>query len=318
MDLHDCIATHNLLSLLSCFQYSLSPDPASWGSDLSPSHPEPDDFLHNPDPKRDRNNDLGGSIFTSRGLTNLGCLAVLILLLLGLLLVPLSCHTRCSPAYPYSRNSAGYPIATFFTRNPLSRQGGFNLGGTNSSGQVKISFRFLANLTDLFMLLQVPKINGNKGLIDVDTPQSAWTISSFHDSSQQLQLVFSDEFELDGRTFWPGDDPYFEAVDLHYWQTNNLEWYDPKAIVTKGGSLEITMTKQENHNLNYTSGLLSSWNKFCFTGGLILANVSLPGTSNVAGLWPAVWTMGNLGRAGYGASLEGMVRFYVIFPTARR
>lgn len=27
-----------------------------------------------------------------------------------------------------------------------------------------------------------------------------------------------------------------------------------------------------------------------------------------SGLWPAVWTMGNLGRAGYGASLEGTVR----------
>ncbi len=25
------------------------------------------------------------------------------------------------------------------------------------------------------------------------------------------------------------------------------------------------------------------------------------------GFWPAVWTMGNLGRAGYGATLEGMV-----------
>jgi len=32
----------------------------------------------------------------------------------------------------------------------------------------------------------------------------------------------------------------------------------------------------------------------------------LPGLSGVAGLWPAVWAMGNLGRAGYGASLEGM------------
>ncbi len=27
----------------------------------------------------------------------------------------------------------------------------------------------------------------------------------------------------------------------------------------------------------------------------------LPGISNVVGLWPAVWAMGNLGRAGYGA-----------------
>jgi beta-glucanase (GH16 family) len=124
--------------------------------------------------------------------------------------------------------------------------------------------------------------------------------------------VFSDEFELPNRTFWPGDDPFFEAVDLYYWQTNDLEWYDPKMITTNDGALEITMIKQLDHNLNYTSGMLSSWNKFCFTGGLIVANVSLPGQSNVQGLWPAIWTMGNLGRAGYGASLEGMVRFYVI------
>ncbi|KAN0121672.1 beta-glucan synthesis-associated protein [Russula decolorans] len=247
-------------------KFSLSPDPASWGSDLSPNHPEADDFLHNPDPKRDRNNDKGGSIFTSRGLSNLGCLSLLILTLLGLF--------------------AGYPVVTFLTRPSLSRQGGFNLGGTNSSGQV-------------------PKMNSNTGLIDTDTPQSAWTISSFYDSSQTLQLVFSDEFETPNRTFWPGDDPYFEAVDLHYWQTNNLEWYDPKTIITQDGYLQITMSKEEDHDLNYTSGMMTSWNKFCFTGGLIVANVSIPGTSNVAGLWPAIWTMGNLGRAGYGASLEG-------------
>jgi len=48
-------------------------------------------------------------------------------------------------------------------------------------------------------------------------------------------------------------------------------------------------------------------NKFCFTGGLIEASVQLPGTHNVVGMWPAIWTMGNLGRAGYGASLEGTV-----------
>jgi beta-glucanase (GH16 family) len=33
----------------------------------------------------------------------------------------------------------------------------------------------------------------------------------------------------------------------------------------------------------------------------------LPGSNNVVGLWPAVWAMGNLGRVGYGASLEGVV-----------
>jgi beta-glucan synthesis-associated protein KRE6 len=85
-----------------------------------------------------------------------------------------------------------------------------------------------------------------------------------------------------------------------------LEWLEPSAITTKNGSLLITMTEQPIHNLNYKSGMMSTWNKFCFTGGLIKARVVLPGASNVAGLWPAIWTMGNLGRAGYGASLEGM------------
>lgn len=42
-------------------------------------------------------------------------------------------------------------------------------------------------------------------------------------------LVFSDEFEVAGRTFYPGDDPYWEAVDLHYWGTGDYEWNDPEA-----------------------------------------------------------------------------------------
>lgn len=125
---------------------------------------------------------------------------------------------------------------------------------------------------------------------------------------QDWKLIFSDEFNVEGRTFWPGDDPYWEAVNLHYWQTGNLEWLDPTAITTRNGSLEITMSAKENHGLNYTSGMMTTWNKFCFTGGIVEVSVSLPGVNNVVGLWPAIWTMGNLGRAGYGAALDGMVR----------
>ncbi|KAK0478306.1 beta-glucan synthesis-associated [Armillaria novae-zelandiae] len=246
-------------------KFSLSPDPAAWGSDISPNHPEPDDYLHNPDPRRDRNNDLGGSVFTYRGLTNLGCIVVL-----GLGLVSLF---------------AGYPIISYFTTHDISSLGGFNLGGINASGQV-------------------PSMPGNWGMVDLDTPEDAYTIKSFTNDNE-YQLVWSDEFNVDGRTFYPGDDPYWEAVDLHYWGTNNLEWYDPAAITTKGGALTITLSKKQTHGLNYQGGMMSTWNKFCFTGGMILASVTLPGANNILGLWPAVWTMGNLGRAGYGASLEG-------------
>ena len=36
-------------------------------------------------------------------------------------------------------------------------------------------------------------------------------------------MKFSDEFNTDGRTFYDGDDPYFEAVDIWYGVTRDLE-----------------------------------------------------------------------------------------------
>ncbi|KAF9006595.1 glycoside hydrolase family 16 protein [Cyathus striatus] len=197
----------------------------------------------------------------------------------------------------------------------------------------KVSFRGLANvgclsfLCAIFLALFIgypvityantprymPRINstgqvpsmGNFGLIDFDTPSVAYTVKSKRDGTEMV-LVFSDEFNVDGRTFYPGDDPYWEAEDLHYWATNNREWYDPEAITTANGKLVVTFSQKPTHGLSFQGGLLSSWNKFCFTGGYIEAAVQLPGLNNVAGMWPAIWTMGNLGRAGYGATLDGM------------
>lgn len=250
-------------------KYSLAPSPAQWGLQLN--DPEPDDELHNPAPHRDRLNDKGGSIFTSRGIANLGCLFILVA---GITML-----------------FAGFPILTHFTQKTQTTQGGFNLGGINATGQIA-------------------DMPGNWGLIDRDTPKEAYTKSSYLNKNDQWVLVFSDEFNQDGRTFYPGDDPYWEAVDLHYWGTNDLEWYDPSGVTTSGGSLKLRLERignpDNNHNLSYKSGMVQTWNKFCFTGGLIEASVSLPGDNNVHGLWPAVWTMGNLGRAGFGASLEGM------------
>lgn len=75
--------------------------------------------------------------------------------------------------------------------------GAYNLGGTNGTGQI-------------------PVIIGNRKLIDSDTPQEAYTLTSYQDGSE-LQLVFSDEFNVPDRTFYPGDDPFWEAVDIYYW-----------------------------------------------------------------------------------------------------
>ncbi|KAG7099031.1 hypothetical protein E1B28_000911 [Marasmius oreades] len=78
---------------------------------------------------------------------------------------------------------------------------------------------------------------GNWDLIGFDTPKDAYTHPSFNDG-EKLQLVSSDDFNKDGRSFYPGDDPYWEAVDLHYWGTNSMEWYDPEAVTTTDGPLK--------------------------------------------------------------------------------
>lgn len=41
---------------------------------------------------------------------------------------------------------------------------------------------------------------------------------------------------------------------MHYWATNNLEWYDPAAITTEGGDLVITLSQKETHDLHYQGG----------------------------------------------------------------
>lgn len=119
-------------------------------------------------------------------------------------------------------------------------------------------------------------------------------------------MVFSDEFNVDGRTFWPGDDPWWEAVDLWYWGTRDLQWYSPDAITTRDGKLEILMTQEPTNGLNFRSGMLQSWNKLCFTGGYIEVSMSFPGDSKIMGYWPGAWTLGNLGRPGYGGTNHGV------------
>ncbi|KAE9395775.1 SKN1-domain-containing protein, partial [Gymnopus androsaceus JB14] len=49
-----------------------------------------------------------------------------------------------------------------------------------------------------------------------------------------------------------------------------------------------------------------------FTGGLAVAAVNIAGSNNVQGLWqiPPVWTMGNLGRASYGAIVDGLWPYF--------
>ena len=89
----------------------------------------------------------------------------------------------------------GYP-AFFFTTEANRTFKGYNIGGINASGQIPD-------------FPQMPR------LIDPDTPKDVYSRTG--NDGKRYDLVFSDEFNRDGRTFWPGDDPFWEAVDLHYW-----------------------------------------------------------------------------------------------------
>ena len=145
--------------------------------------------------------------------------------------------------------------------------------------------------------------NLRTGLIDSTTPQYAMTRTALDGS--QLELVFSDEFNHQERTFYPGDDPFWTAQDLWYGSTQDLEWYDPDAVTTANGTLILQLDSFMNHNLSYRSGMLNSWNQLCFKGGVLEVSISLAGPAGIQGLWPGAWTMGNLGRPGYLASTDG-------------
>jgi beta-glucanase (GH16 family) len=140
------------------------------------------------------------------------------------------------------------------------------------------------------VLFQMPK------MIDSEAPDKAKKRIGF--DGKEYELVFNDEFNKPGRTFYPGDDPFWEAVDLWYGVTADLEWHDPQQVTTRDGALIITMdsadttqsgimpngtapfTLDKNHGLKYCSGIVQTWNKFYFTTGYIEVAVILPGAES--------------------------------------
>jgi len=111
--------------------------------------------------------------------------------------------------------------------------------------------------------------------------------------------------------------------------THDMEIYESQQAVIIGGNLVLTIAKAEaghsvptpadfvdgvppplygywNRKTNpdviapnetsFTSGMVTSWNKFCFTGGYIEAAITFPGDAKNPGFWPAFWLMGNLAR----------------------
>jgi len=155
--------------------------------------------------------------------------------------------------------------------------------------------------------------------VDPDTPvKSRITESHFHDDSRKFELVFSDEFEQEGRNFHDGSDPRWTAIQKNDYTNLALHYYRKENAKTKNGVLSIKTERKENayrafnektkkffNDKKYIqSAMLQGWNKFCFTGGIVEFSAKLPGSPRIGGLWPALWMLGNLARATYVGSSD--------------
>lgn len=204
--------------------------------------PDDDDYLHEPELK-DKNEGVG--FWSTRGWLNIGALALLIAALLTLFIC--------------------YPVLSYYQENARNQQLISDNERINNPKE---------NIAQPAQAFKMPT------LIDDDTPEDAKTRTGW--DGEDYVLVFSDEFNTDGRSFYRGDDPYWEAVDLAYWATKDQEWYDPGQITTGNGALRIKMENKETHGLPYKSGMLQSWNKFCFSSGYFEVSVTFPGPNSNA------------------------------------
>ncbi|KAG1884845.1 beta-glucan synthesis-associated protein-domain-containing protein [Suillus fuscotomentosus] len=81
-------------------------------------------------------------------------------------------------------------------------------------------------------------------LIDPDMPGSAAARSGF--DGLPYELVFSDDFNTANRTFWPGDDPFWEAANIKYGSTGDQERYGPAQITTSNKIAKIKQNKDKS------------------------------------------------------------------------
>lgn len=151
------------------------------------------------------------------------------------------------------------------------------------------------------------------GWVDPDSKQKDFQRKS-HVDGRTYDLVFSDEFNVEDRTFHDGEDPRWTAMNKDDYTNFALHYYNHDLARTSKGMLNIsTIVKDISFKIepiegsrssshmtkNYQSAMIQGWNKFCFTGGIVEISAQLPGLWNVGGLWPAMWLLGNLARATY-------------------
>ncbi|EGZ19912.1 hypothetical protein PHYSODRAFT_263685 [Phytophthora sojae] len=172
--------------------------------------------------------------------------------------------------------------------------------------------------------------------VDPSTPGSAQTYTTSR--GETWTLTMSDEFNTEGRSFEAGDDHLWTALEKADGVNSTLEVYSVNMTGTEcdddGNCYFFINTTDDDRRdgyqtvyFYYRSGMVQSWNKFCFQGGIIEVRAQLPGAvTNESGnpdvetgsttvraanidyypTCPGIWLLGNLGRAIFSASTSRM------------
>ncbi|CEG43044.1 glycosyl family 48 [Plasmopara halstedii] len=142
---------------------------------------------------------------------------------------------------------------------------------------------------------------------NISVPKGPFNFGGNSSYNNEYTLIFSDEFNSSKRTFEAGFDAKWTAVNIRDTTNMGQHYFLPQAVQVDKGNLIITTSKPKNRYLGtkYVSGSIQTWNKFCYTGGYVEVKAILPGKWGIPGTWPAIWIMGNIGRAPFLGSQDG-------------
>lgn len=152
-------------------------------------------------------------------------------------------------------------------------------------------------LSIVFLLLH----RCDSGWVDPDTPAEFRQIKSITDG-QVYDIVMSDEFNRDGRDFKDGSDPMWTAIDrsdddqtssgrksLHFYNSTQVRTEKGRLVIetntedTKWKGWNPYKKKYETMSRHFRSGMMQTWNKFCYTGGILEVDIQFPGRHDIGG-----------------------------------
>eukprot|EP01051_Picozoa_sp_SAG22_P007975 SAG22_NODE_583_length_8878_cov_47.533546_7_plen_268_part_00 len=168
------------------------------------------------------------------------------------------------------------PLASLLHRSTLQKNGGTVIAVARTGAALPshsiyatpaaaygAPSKFLAKAFLFLMVAQLITTSAANGVcgesewIDEDSRASVCTTVSSVDPTGQYNLVFSDEFEVEGRTFKDGDDPRWTALHMHPYTTEQINFYNQSLADTVGGKLRIRTTSQDVHGHFYSPDAVS-------------------------------------------------------------